>query len=160
MADTNITDWSKQLPAIEKTVSTFFDLLGLSPYSIKSSVDQEGWILMAVDYDKQGVLIGHNGETLQALQLVLRQVLYHDLGLWTPLVLDVGGYLEKRKQVLEKTALNLSQEAKATQTTQEIINLSAAERRIVHLVLKDDPEVVTESEDTSFGRKLLIKPAN
>ena len=147
-----------QLPVIEKIVSKTLDLIGLKDYSIKTSLDKDKWIHVDINYPDQGLLIGHRGETLKAMQLIFRLIAYRQLEQWMPIVVNVGDYLEKRKESLERLAQNVSQKAKFSQKFQELNNLGPAERRIIHLYFKDSPDVITESVDTDFGRTLIIKP--
>jgi len=148
----------KKLPKIKKTVKEFFDLLGLEPYGFELTIKEKRWIYIDLEYADQGLLIGSRGETLMSLQLMLRLILYKRLDFWVPIILNVGNYLQQREESLQKVAQNLSQKVKFSHKTQELNNLNSAERRIIHLFLKENPDVVTESMDTADGRKLLINP--
>ncbi len=105
-------------------------------------------------------LIGFHGENLQAVQLVLSFMVHRALGEWTRVNVNVGDYRQKREEQLTKLAQNLAMKAKFSGEVQSIPNLTAAERRIVHLALADSPDVVTESEGEGRQRVLTIKPKN
>jgi spoIIIJ-associated protein len=152
--DELITTKDQQL--IDSCLNNFFILLGLKDFSLVTAV-KEPWIVVDLKTPDTGLVVGHNGETLSGLQLLLRLLLYRQLGRWVPLVLDSDGYLSKRQADLEKTAHNLAQKVIFSGQPQELVNLSAADRRIIHLYLQNQPGVMTESQDTKYGRKLVIK---
>lgn len=107
-----------------------------------------------------GILIGYHGETLEALQLILSLMVFKKLESWMRIIINVGDYREKREDQLRRLALSISQKVKFTNEAQVVPNLSSSERRIIHLALADDPEVVSESEGEGEERKLVIKPRN
>jgi spoIIIJ-associated protein len=71
---------------------------------------------------------------------------------------DVEGYLETRKANLEKLAARLAEKSKRIRKPISLWQMSAFDRRIVHLALKDDPDVLTQSRGEGFMRKLIIFP--
>lgn len=111
-----------------------------------------------IESEDSGYLIGYHGKTIEALQLVLSLIVYQKLGGWQKIFVNVGNYLEQRQEQLRKLALNIAQKVKFSGEQQVIPNLSAPERRIIHLVLADHPDVLTESEGEGEERKLVIKP--
>jgi len=102
-------------------------------------------------------LIGFHGETLSAVERILSFMIHRVLGRWHKVVVNVGDYRQKREEQIKRLALNLAMKAKFSKETQSIPNLSASERRIVHLVLADHPDVYTESEGEGKERYLTIK---
>lgn len=153
-------DLKNALAKAKEVMSNILDMIGLKNYSLEIEINENSWIEGRINYQDQGILIGHKGETLASLQLVVRLALYRQLGFWVPFILDVGDYLKSRNEHLKQVAQNLSQKVKFSQEIQELNDLNSAERRIVHVSLKDHPDVTTESIDTKYGRKLLIKPKN
>ncbi len=124
-----------------------------------ASFDEEDNLLnFQIESPEAAFLIGFHGETLQALQLILSFVSHKFLGDWAKVMVNVGDYRQKREEQLRRLALNLAMKAKFSGEAQTIPNLSAAERRIVHLALADHPDVVSESEGEGRQRVLTIKP--
>lgn len=111
-----------------------------------------------IQTNDSGFLIGYHGETLEAFQLILSLIVYKKLGSWARLIINVGDYREKREEQLKRLALNIAQKVKFTTEAQVIPSLSSGERRIIHLALVNDPDVVSESEGEGEERKLIIKP--
>lgn len=113
---------------------------------------------LQIETPEAATLIGFHGEVLQAYQLVLSFFVHRLLGEWHKVLTNVGDYREKREEQLKRLALNLAMKAKFSGESQLVANLSASERRIIHLVLADHPEVETVSEGEGRQRTLVIRP--
>ena len=146
-----------KLSEIEASVKELLGLMSLKDYELSVVLNKDNYVEVNINSSNEALLIGHKGSGLNSLQLVLRMIMYKKFGFWIPLLLNVGDYLEQRKASLERLAQNLSHKVKFSKEPQEINNLSSAERRVVHLYLKEHPDVETESIDGVYGRKLLIK---
>ena len=109
--------------------------------------------------DSTALLIGRRGQTLEALQHILSRIVADKLGPDDPQpIVDAEDYRGKRVRSLEDMALRMGEKAKRSRKTQEIDALSARDRRVVHLALKDDPWLTTESVGSGAFRRLLIIP--
>jgi len=125
---------------------------------VKASFDEESAVLnLDIDSEEAAVLIGFHAETLQSLQLILSLMVHQNLGRWTKVLVNVGDYRQKREEQLRKLALNLAMKVKFSGESQVVPNLTASERRIVHLILTDHPDVYSESEGEGEQRQLFIK---
>lgn len=144
---------------IEETASELLQKLGFSPESIEvHSDDQEVYHLdLEVQEEDSGILIGHHGDTLHALQMIISQIVFQKLGEWRRLVVNIGDYREKRRLALENLAQNAAQRSKLSSQTIVLPYLNSAERRIIHLTLSEDPDVETWSEGKGRARRLNIK---
>lgn len=111
-----------------------------------------------LDSPEAALLIGFHGETLQSLQLIFSFLAHKLIGEWYKVSVDVGDYKQKREEQLRKLALNLAVKAKLSGEAQIIPNLNANERRLIHLVLAENPDVLSESEGEGRQRVLVIKP--
>ncbi|MBU2577418.1 single-stranded DNA-binding protein, partial [Patescibacteria group bacterium] len=111
-----------------------------------------------LDSPEAALLIGFHGETLQSLQLIFSFLAHKLTGEWYKVSVDVGDYKQKREEQLRKLALNLAVKAKLSGEAQSIPNLNANERRLIHLVLAENPDVLSESEGEGRQRVLIIKP--
>jgi len=103
-------------------------------------------------------LIGFHGENLQALQLIISFLCHKKLGNWAKVLVNVGDYRQKREEQLKNLALSLAMKAKFSGEIQTLPNLSASERRFIHILLVDNPDVSTESEGIGHQRMLTIRP--
>jgi spoIIIJ-associated protein len=109
--------------------------------------------------DDSGLLIGRKGQTLEALQYLVTRIAGERQGSEGPHILvDVENYRQRRKKSLEDMALRLGEKAKRQRKTVTVDALSAADRRIVHAALQDDPWITTKSLGQGSYRRLLIIP--
>ena len=109
--------------------------------------------------DNTALLIGRSGQTLEALQHILSRIVAERLGPDGPQpIVDAEDYRGRRVRSLEDMALRMGEKAKRSRKTQEIDALSARDRRVVHLALKDDPWLTTKSLGDGALRRLLIIP--
>jgi spoIIIJ-associated protein len=115
-------------------------------------------IALEVDGDDLGILIGRRGETLAALQYVLRLIVAHQQKARVPLTVDVEGYKQRRYGSLRELALRMAQQAVSTRQSRTLEPMPADERRIVHLALSVNPDVVTQSVGEGELRKVVIMP--
>lgn len=144
----------------KEVLQEIFERIGASAtITVKSSAKGDETIL-DVQTANSGVLIGRKGQTLEALQyLVSRIVGERQSGEATPhIVIDIENYRERRRRSLEDMALRLGEKAKRQRKTVTVDALSAADRRIVHAALQDDPWLSTKSLGQGAYRRLLIIP--
>ena len=87
--------------------------------------------------DKNNILIGKNGQTLMAIQTVLRQMVHNEIGMYPYILLDVENYKEKKIGNLERTAKRIAKEVQKTKNDVSLDNMNSYERRIVHKVLSE-----------------------
>lgn len=108
--------------------------------------------------DDLGVLIGRRGETLSALQYITRLIVGKELGRPVAVVIDVEGYRARRERQLRKLAQRMADQAVELQRTMVLEPMPANERRIIHIELRDHPQVSTESTGEGMQRKVTIIP--
>lgn len=104
------------------------------------------------------VLIGKRGQTLEAMQYIVEKIVNKKRKERIGIQVDVEGYLEKRRIGLEKTAFRLAEKVKRTGKPATIGQMNSHDRRIVHIALKDDNTVRTQSMGEGILRKLVIFP--
>jgi spoIIIJ-associated protein len=121
-------------------------------------VDENGQagVLVEVTGDDLSILIGRKSETLNSLQYVTSLIIGKKLAKWIPLTIDVEGYRGRRERQLTQLALRMAEQAVATGRRQVLEPMPANERRIIHLALRDHPQVTTESTGEEPNRKLTI----
>jgi spoIIIJ-associated protein len=103
-------------------------------------------------------LIGRRGETLDGLQYLLRLLITKEVGHYLHIVLDVEGYKAHRAQTLRQLALRMAERVATTHKPAALEPMPANERRIIHLALRDHPQVRTESVGVGENRKVTIIP--
>ncbi len=105
-----------------------------------------------------GILIGRKGQTLDAMQFLTDKIINRKSEARVRVKVDVEGYIETRKSNLKHLALKMAEKAKKTGKPATINQMSAQDRRIVHLTLKDDNRVRTQSMGDGYYRRLVIFP--
>ena len=105
-----------------------------------------------------GILIGKRGQTLDAIQTIIEKVVNKRNQNRIRVLVDIEGYLETRKENLENMALRLAEKSKKIGKPISLGQMNAYDRRIVHIALKDFPEVLTRSRGEGRLRKLVIFP--
>ncbi|MBC7234898.1 MAG: Jag N-terminal domain-containing protein [Chloroflexi bacterium] len=115
-------------------------------------------LVLNVVGDDLGALIGRRGETLRDLQFILRLILSRRLGVWPNVVVDVEGYKARRTEALRSLARRMADQVRQTGRMVVLEPMPAHERRIVHLALRGDKDVYTESIGEDDKRKVQIIP--
>ena len=115
-------------------------------------------ITINVTGDDLGILIGRRGQTLAALQHMVRLIVAHQMKARVPIVIDVEGYKQRRYSALQALAWRIAEQVKERKKQFALEPMPAYERRIVHLSLADDPDVSTESTGVGEVRKVVIMP--
>ena len=105
-----------------------------------------------------GVVIGYHGDTLEGLQLVLSLCIARKLGRFVRISIDVGDYKKNRTEWLKTLALETKERVMSEGKEMAIPELKSWERRVVHLLLEKDEEVVSESQGEGRDRVLVVKP--
>ena len=120
--------------------------------------DDEGTMTFEIDGPDAGLLIGRRGETLQALQFIVRMVTNRQLGRKAHVAIDIEDYRERRVQMLRRLARRTAGRVGSSGREYSLEPMSPAERRIVHMSLAGHDEVRTESEGEGNQRRVVIFP--
>ena len=104
------------------------------------------------------ILIGRRAATLNALQFITRLIVGKEVGRMVPILVDVEGYRKRRERSLKKLAHRMANQALKTGKRQHLEPMSAYERRIIHIELRENPQVRTESVGEEPRRKITIIP--
>src|SRR3989338_527983 len=116
-------------------------------------------IILDIQGESGGLLIGRRGQTLEALQYLLTRIVGERQGREGPeIIVDTEKYGERRRKGLEDMALRLGEKAKRERRAVTLDPLSAPDRRVVERVLGDDPWLTTKSLGRGAYRRLLIIP--
>jgi spoIIIJ-associated protein len=111
------------------------------------------------DEEAMGLLIGRRGETLRSLQFMLNLLVSRRVQKWPQVVVDVGNYRQRRQESLEGLARRMAERVRQNGRPIMLEPMAAYERRIVHLALRGDTSIYTESSGEGENRKIVIYPA-
>ncbi|MDR2515004.1 MAG: protein jag [Christensenellaceae bacterium] len=146
-------------PAIEKAeefLKSLVDLLELE-VAFESRVE-EGHIFIDMQGDNQGLLIGHRGETLDALQYLCSLAVNKGEEEYLRITLDTENYRAKREQTLINLASRMAQKVQRTGRRMAMEPMNPYERRIMHAALQGNEAVTTHSEGEEPNRRVIIAP--
>lgn len=145
---------------VQKLVENVLSLLDLREDQFTVEIGEENSVNIHIQLseDETGIYIGHHGEGLTAIQLILSLMISQRTGEWFRVSLNINDYQERREESLKNLAQTAAE--KALSLNQEVVlgNLSSYERRIVHLHLENFDGVVTESRGEPPLRQLLVIP--
>lgn len=119
---------------------------------------KEGNLYLEIRGDQGGILIGRHGRTLESLQMLVNRMVNKRLKNALRVILDVDDYRKRRADSMAQMALRLGEEAKRTGHSQVAGLLNAYDRRIIHLTLKEDPFLKTESIGEGELKRVQIIP--
>jgi spoIIIJ-associated protein len=119
---------------------------------------RNGRIVFKIEGGNSGLLIGKKGQTLESIQYLIEKVVNKKNETRIRVLVDVEGYLGARKENLHRLAGKLAEKAKKLNKPVTIGQMNAYDRRIVHLFLKENSAVRTQSVGEGYYRKLVIFP--
>lgn len=125
---------------------------------IEAKLVEDRQIIFTVDTAENPLLIGKNGKTLDAIQVLMKNILNVYTEEHYVALVDVGGYKEQRKRQLEILATKTAKEVARTRVKVRLSKMNAYERRVIHTKLADWRDVITESEGEEPNRYVVIKP--
>ena len=112
----------------------------------------------AEEREELGALIGRKGERLSALQHLVNLMLSRQMGTWTRVLVDVEDYRGRRERQLREIADRAAKRVVETGKMLQLEPMPALERRWVHLALKSNPEVATQSIGEEPNRRIVVLP--
>ena len=104
-------------------------------------------------------LIGHHGDTLRATEFLVGQMVKHHDAAAPRVLLDVAGYRAARRESLQQLANEVADRVKESGEPEELKPMNPAERRIVHMTLREIEGIESESQGTDRHRRIVVKPA-
>jgi spoIIIJ-associated protein len=125
-----------------------------------SEENYDDMLLLDIQTEDPGRLIGRQGQTLSELQYLLNRILHKGDDSVPRVMLDVGGYRRQARDQLAKRAVELADKVRRFGDIMELEPMNAYERRIVHQALKTDPDIETHSVevDGSDKKVILLRP--
>ncbi len=146
-----------------EALQNLLDRMGLSAHVTREEVPAEGGVeptavLLNISGPDLGVLIGRQGETLRDLQFVASLIVSRNAQRWPNLIVDVEHYKSRRQKSLVDLAKRMADSVRISGQPVSLEPMPPHERRFVHLALRDDPDVFTESTGQDEKRKVVIMP--
>ena len=120
--------------------------------------DGDAVMVLNIVGDDLGVLIGRQNEVMSALELVTRLMVNQRSHTHSGFVVDVNGHRARRAEALQKLALRMAEQALESGRTMTLEPMPPSERRIVHMTLRENPKVTTQSVGEGDHRKVTIIP--
>ena len=130
------------------------------PYTEISTALLAGRIMADIKSEESSLLIGKNGVTLESLELVVNLILNRDEKTRAKVTLDTEKYRQRQEERLQSMAQKAADQVRRTGRLFRFDPMPSKDRKIIHLVLKDDPDVETFSEGEGPFRKVGVKPKN
>jgi spoIIIJ-associated protein len=122
---------------------------------VRSTADP---IILDVEGENLGVLIGRRGDSLSALQFMLNLMLSKRFRHWPHVVIDIQGYRARREQSLRSLALRVAQRVRRNRRAFTLEAMPANDRRIIHLTLRERSDVETYSIGEGAARRVVVAP--
>lgn len=133
--------------------------MGLTGIRIEIKEEEDG-ALLSLTGDDIGFVIGHRGETLDALQYLAGLVANHVGNSYYRIALDIGNYREKRRETLQSLGRKIAEKAVKTGRNVALEPMNPYERRIIHMAVQSFEGAKSWSEGEDLGRHVVIGPVN
>lgn len=177
--DSDISGKVEDTPLIDKDINTLEDsdidaiadeaisvitkiasLTGAKNIAIEEFEGEEGEIILDIGGDELSFLIGRHGRTLEAIQTLSSAIVTKRVGLRYPLSVDVEGYRHRRKQKIIEIAQRAASRAKSENRSVALKPMTAQERRLCHIAIRDIPGVDSSSEGKGNYRHVVVYTSN
>lgn len=152
----SVIDYNDIIDEIKETIMDITKKMGLTANLEVRRRDDN--ITIKIFSDHNAVLIGRNGSTIEALQTIIRQIIYNKTRTFISIILDVENYKDKKNHSIEILAKKVAREVAKTKFETKLDSMNSYERRIVHSTLANDKYVYTESVGEEPNRCVVIKP--
>lgn len=141
-----------------QVLSDILRAMGISAtVDVTGSGDEGVPVTLNIEGDDLGVLIGRRGQALSSLQYLVRLIVAEKLKKWVSVNVDVDWYKKRHYEALKKLALRLAEQVAKRRRPITMEPMPPDERRIVHITLADDPDVMTQSTGDGDGRRVVIQ---
>ena len=156
--DVSIEDLENAKSKLENFINAFLNKIDNSfEYSIKI---ENSNIIVNIDGEQSGTLIGYRGETLNALQSILTSIVNNDISGKIKVFLNIDNYKEKREKALEELAVKVSKTVLKNNKSITLEPMNAYERKIIHSKLQDMHNIRTHSIGEEPNRRIVIEKVN
>ncbi len=116
-------------------------------------------IILSIQGDGSGLLIGKRGQNLDAIQYIVNKAIHRSANGHKMIIIDTEDYRKRREESLVALAMRLGEKVKKTKKPVTVGQMNAHDRRIIHLAMQNDATLTTKSRGEGEYRKILILPA-
>lgn len=141
---------------VEQYVSSVMDAMGLG--ARLDVYDTDEYIAVDIASDHTALIIGQKGETIDSLQYLVNSAIYRDREFVKRIVLDSEGYRQRRIEAIQGMAHRTARKSIREDRDIKMPPMNSSERRVVHVYLKDNPDVTTFSEGSGNDRRVTVSP--
>lgn len=141
---------------VRDCVTSLMDAMGLG--ARLDVYDTEEYIAVDIVSDHTALIIGQKGETIDSLQYLVNSAVYKDREFVKRIVLDSEGYRQRRIEAIQGMAHRTARKSIREQRDIEMPPMNSSERRVVHVYLKENPDVTTFSEGDGSDRRVTVSP--
>jgi spoIIIJ-associated protein len=121
--------------------------------------ETEEAIILSIQGDGSGLLIGKRGQNLDAIQYFVNKATHRSPNGHKMIIIDTEDYRKRREESLVALALRLGEKVKKTKKPVTVGHMNAHDRRVIHLAMQNDASLTTKSRGEGEYRKILILPA-
>lgn len=146
----------EEIKVAKELTMGLFERMGVRP-EVEGFL-KEGELHLDIRGDQESVLIGKHGRTLEALQMLITRMVNKRLKSAMKVTLDIDDYRKRRAESMAQMAHRIGEKAKSTGRAQITGPFNAHDRRIIHVTLKEDPFIKTESLGEGDLKKIKIIP--
>ncbi|MDD5312995.1 MAG: protein jag [Dehalococcoidia bacterium] len=125
--------------------------------SINKTNDSDTPMVLNIEGEELGVLIGRRGQALSSLQYLVRLIVSEKAKKWVSINVDVDWYKKRHYDSLKNLAYRLAEQVTKRKRPITMEPMPPDERRIIHITLADHPEVTTQSTGEGDGRRVVIQ---
>ena len=154
--NTDEIDYDKAISNLKNFMNKIVEEMPVKNLDVDISKNEEGYIIVNVEGEDTGFLIGYRGEVLNAMQTLLNTIASRDSKTKVRVILDISGYRGKRKKDLENLAQKIASTVERTRKTITLEPMSAYERKIIHTKLQENERVKTHSVGEEPYRKIVV----
>lgn len=142
---------------VRSTVENLLSYM-VQPSEITVQVDTDRVVVGIKEENNPGLLIGREGQTISSLEYLVNRMVAKQWPEKVHVQLDTGGYKTRQEEQIKKTALDLARKVKSSGKPMSTKPLSSYHRRLVHLCLQQDEQVVTHSKGDGLKKRVNIRP--
>ena len=144
-----------ELIFLRNVVKNIVDLMNID--STVEILKEKQNVNVVVNSSNNSILIGKNGKIIQSLQYLVRNIYYQNYSKKYNIFIEIGDYKEKQKKNIERVALKVADEVIKTKVSAKLESMNSYKRRIIHKILSNNNNIVTESIGEEPNRYVLIK---
>jgi len=145
------------LPQAQELLEQMLELMG-EKATVEGRVDEEERLNLSIDAEDAGLLIGKQGQTLEALQYLLTKMIAKKARRKVRVFIDIESYRARHQASLTQLALKSGEKAKKSGRSITLNPMNPHDRRIVHLALQGDKDIKTMSRGEGLYKKVVVYP--